>query len=148
MFLHVIQAKYIEDYKIEVLFNDGKKGVANLVGILNKGNIHKNFFYFTIKITIIFIFSSFLYLFNPEYSLLTEYGYKEGVYQGLINHLKLIVSEPLHFLFTGTAAHLWFLPSLVIGITILYIFLISGQKKKLLVGSIFLYAIVPRSFYQ
>jgi len=37
MFLHVIQAKYIEDYKIEVLFNDGKKGVANLVDVLNKG---------------------------------------------------------------------------------------------------------------
>jgi hypothetical protein len=34
MFLHVTHAKYLEDYKIEVAFNDGKKGVANLADAL------------------------------------------------------------------------------------------------------------------
>lgn len=30
MFLHVIHANYLEDYKIEVAFNDGRSGVADL----------------------------------------------------------------------------------------------------------------------
>ncbi len=30
MFLHVIKANYISDYKVEIFFNDGKKGVADL----------------------------------------------------------------------------------------------------------------------
>jgi len=35
MFLHVISAEYIEDYKIEILFNNGSKGVVNLDDTLN-----------------------------------------------------------------------------------------------------------------
>jgi hypothetical protein len=38
MFLHIIEAKYISDYKIEVLFNNGRKGVADLSRVL-KGKI-------------------------------------------------------------------------------------------------------------
>ena len=34
MFLHVVDAKYLKDYKIEVSFNDGRKGVANLTDAL------------------------------------------------------------------------------------------------------------------
>jgi hypothetical protein len=30
MFLHVEKAKYIQDYKIEIAFNDGRIGVADL----------------------------------------------------------------------------------------------------------------------
>jgi uncharacterized protein DUF2442 len=30
MFLHVTNARYVEDYKIEVSFNNGRKGVADL----------------------------------------------------------------------------------------------------------------------
>lgn len=30
MFLHVIEARHIEDYKVEVSFNDGRKGIADL----------------------------------------------------------------------------------------------------------------------
>lgn len=30
MFLHITDAKYIGDYRVEVSFNDGKKGVADL----------------------------------------------------------------------------------------------------------------------
>ncbi len=30
MFLHVTKAKYIKDYKVEVSFNNGRKGVADL----------------------------------------------------------------------------------------------------------------------
>lgn len=35
MFLHVVSAEYVEDYKIEILFNNGSKGIANLDGTLN-----------------------------------------------------------------------------------------------------------------
>lgn len=31
MFLHVTNARYIEDYKVEVSFNNGRKGVADLI---------------------------------------------------------------------------------------------------------------------
>ena len=34
MFLHVTNAKYVEDYKIEVSFNNGRKGVADLASVL------------------------------------------------------------------------------------------------------------------
>ena len=34
MFLHVTNAKYIKDYKIEVSFNDGRQGVADLTPAL------------------------------------------------------------------------------------------------------------------
>lgn len=37
MFLHVISAEYLEDYKIAVSFNDGRKGVADLSGVLKGG---------------------------------------------------------------------------------------------------------------
>lgn len=34
MFLHVTSAKYLEDYKVEVSFNNGRKGVADLAEAL------------------------------------------------------------------------------------------------------------------
>lgn len=38
MFLHVTNARYVEDYKIEVSFNNGRKGVADLSDAL-KGSV-------------------------------------------------------------------------------------------------------------
>jgi hypothetical protein len=35
MFLHVSDARYLGDYKVEIQFNDGKKGIADLAGALN-----------------------------------------------------------------------------------------------------------------
>ena len=35
MILHIIKVIYIEDYKVEVSFNDGRKGVANLEAALH-----------------------------------------------------------------------------------------------------------------
>ena len=32
MFLHVVDVKHIENYKIEVTFSDGRKGIADLEG--------------------------------------------------------------------------------------------------------------------
>ncbi len=40
MFLHITNAKYLEDYKIEVSFNNGRKGVADLSKVL-KGPVFK-----------------------------------------------------------------------------------------------------------
>ena len=36
MFLHIADARYIEDYKVEVFFNNGRKGIADLSGISEK----------------------------------------------------------------------------------------------------------------
>jgi hypothetical protein len=30
MFVHVVNAKYIDGYKVEVVFNDGRQGIADL----------------------------------------------------------------------------------------------------------------------
>ena len=35
MFLHITDAKYAGDYKVEVSFNDGRKGIADLSDSLN-----------------------------------------------------------------------------------------------------------------
>jgi len=32
MFLHVVEAEYVDNYKIEILFSDGRKGIADLDG--------------------------------------------------------------------------------------------------------------------
>lgn len=34
MFLHVIEARYVAGYKVEVSFNDGRKGTADLSAVL------------------------------------------------------------------------------------------------------------------
>jgi len=41
MFLHITEAKYIKDYMVEVSFNNGRKGVANLRDAL-KGPVFKS----------------------------------------------------------------------------------------------------------
>ena len=38
MFLHVTSAKYLEDYKVEVSFNNGRHGIADLSDAL-KGKV-------------------------------------------------------------------------------------------------------------
>ena len=35
--LHITSAKYVRDYKIEVIFNDGRKGEADLSPALKEG---------------------------------------------------------------------------------------------------------------
>jgi hypothetical protein len=34
MILHITEARYLDNYRVEVVFNDGKKGVADLSEIL------------------------------------------------------------------------------------------------------------------
>ncbi|MFH0924103.1 MAG: DUF2442 domain-containing protein [bacterium] len=34
MILHVTEAKYLNEYKVEVSFNDGRKGIADLKDVL------------------------------------------------------------------------------------------------------------------
>ncbi len=41
MFLHVTNARYLEDYKVEVSFNNGRKGVADLIDAI-KGPVFES----------------------------------------------------------------------------------------------------------
>lgn len=48
MFLHITAARYIDNYKVEVQFNNGRKGITDLAGVI-KGPIfetltNKNYF--------------------------------------------------------------------------------------------------------
>ena len=38
MFLHITKAKYLKGYEVEVTFNNGRKGIANLLAAL-KGTV-------------------------------------------------------------------------------------------------------------
>ena len=40
MFLHVTDASYLEDYKVEVAFNNGRKGIADLTDAWQKEGQH------------------------------------------------------------------------------------------------------------
>ena len=35
MILHITEAKYLQDYKVQVAFNDGKQGVADLSDVFH-----------------------------------------------------------------------------------------------------------------
>ena len=41
MFLYIKKIKYLEKYRVQVTFNNGKKGVADLSSALNKGGVFK-----------------------------------------------------------------------------------------------------------
>ena len=42
MFLHIKKIKYLEKYRVQVTFNNGKKGIADLSPILKKGGVFKH----------------------------------------------------------------------------------------------------------
>jgi len=37
MFLHITEAKPLDNYRVEVTFNDGKRGIADLSSVLHDG---------------------------------------------------------------------------------------------------------------
>ena len=41
MFLHITDARYLGNYKIEVVFNDGRKGLADLSPVITRGAFRK-----------------------------------------------------------------------------------------------------------
>jgi len=41
MFLHVTSAKYLDDYKVKVSFNNGREGIADLSSVL-KGKVFES----------------------------------------------------------------------------------------------------------
>jgi len=43
MYYEVIKAKYIKDYKLEITFEDGKKGVVDFKDYKNKGGLFNRF---------------------------------------------------------------------------------------------------------
>ena len=43
MYYDIKEAKHINDYKIEITFADGKKGIADLKDFVNKGGLFEKF---------------------------------------------------------------------------------------------------------
>ncbi|MBU2447480.1 MAG: DUF2442 domain-containing protein [Bacteroidetes bacterium] len=43
MYYNVVSVKYLEGYKLEVIFSDGKRGIANLEKYKNYGGIFNRF---------------------------------------------------------------------------------------------------------
>lgn len=43
MYYDIVDARYIEDYKIELTFENGKNGVVDFRGYINKGGVFSRF---------------------------------------------------------------------------------------------------------
>lgn len=43
MYYEVIEAKYIDGYKLELVFENGKKGIVDLYGYIQKGGVFSRF---------------------------------------------------------------------------------------------------------
>ncbi len=43
MYYDVVEAKYIEDYKLELTFENGKKGIVDLRGYIQRGGVFSHF---------------------------------------------------------------------------------------------------------
>lgn len=43
MYYDITEARHIEGYKIEVIFEDGKKGIINLQSYIDKGGVFSRF---------------------------------------------------------------------------------------------------------
>lgn len=99
-------------------------------------NIYWNF---SSRILIIFVFWSFIYLLMPKFSLITKYGLAEGMAKSINERLLNIQDHPVNFLYTGSAPHLWFLTSLLLGISILTIMVRTKRQQLLPILAIILY---------
>jgi surface polysaccharide O-acyltransferase-like enzyme len=80
------------------------------------------------------IFTNHLIASILKYNLLE--GFKTAIYQETFLFIK---NQPLVFLLQGTGVHLWFLPSLAIGLSIISLFLALKQEKYILPFATLLY---------
>ncbi len=84
------------------------------------------------------------------YAILTHHLVENILAHGIIrgpvraiyeDTISFIVHNPVAFIFQGTAVHLWFIPSLIVSLTILTWFVLAKKDKYLLPFAIFLYII-------
>ena len=81
----------------------------------------------------IFLIWNFIYLFvSLNYENILNYGYIKLIYWKL--HF---ISNPLNFFLIGSAPHLWFIPSLSLGIVFCTILHVYTQKNLLLITFLF-----------
>lgn len=82
----------------------------------------------------VFITWSIIYFFFPRINLIRGYGLREGYLSSLSLYFHNIINDPLGFLLQGTNALLWFLPALIIALSILCVFI----KLRIMNGIFFL----------
>jgi surface polysaccharide O-acyltransferase-like enzyme len=87
-----------------------------------------------------------IYLFIPGNPVMLSQVRQLGFFQGekLVFNTKIheIVDSPMNFIFAGTTMHLWFLVSLAMALTLLFLFIKLGIENK------FLYLAVPLYVFQ
>jgi surface polysaccharide O-acyltransferase-like enzyme len=93
------------------------------------------------RILAIFLAWSAVYVVAPSYTLIAELGVRDGLVRNLRDNLLDVAAHPIHFLLVGTAPHLWFLPSLLIGILILATTIALGRERWLLPLAAILYLV-------
>jgi surface polysaccharide O-acyltransferase-like enzyme len=93
------------------------------------------------RILAIFLAWSAVYLVAPGYTLIAEHGLGDGLLRNLRGNVIDAVTHPVHSLLVGTAPHLWFLPSLMMGIAILAAVIARGRERWLLPSAVALYLV-------
>lgn len=98
------------------------------------------------RLCLIFWTWSAIYLFVPANpTMLTQaknLGFISGSMMVFNSKIEAIRSNPLNFLLAGTSIQLWFLVSLAMGLTLLYLFIKLGIEDK------FLYLAIPLYIFQ
>ncbi|HEX9594371.1 MAG TPA: acyltransferase [bacterium] len=107
------------------------------------------------RILVVFVAWSAVYLVAPSYTLIAKLGLHDGLLRNARGNLVDALAHPVQLLLVGTAPHLWFLPSLMMGIVILAAAIALGRERwlpplavalylvGLLAGS---YSVVPIGF--
>ena len=85
------------------------------------------------KISFLFIIWALVYFaFKTDFTSLvktaTEYGWLKSVYWRALH----LWDEPLKLLLTGTNYHLWFLPALLIALTLVVLIVVAGKQRYLI----------------
>lgn len=104
-------------------------------------NVSSLYWSFASRILTIFIFWSFIYLLAPKFLLIAKYGITEGMILSIHERVLDMLEHPVNFLYTGSAPHLWFLTSLLLGISVLTLAARTGFQTLLPILAIGFYIV-------
>lgn len=106
-----------------------------------KGDIKIVYAHYAKRILVLFGFWSLVHLFYPNQALLAHYGLfnSTGYLLSISQKIQWILDNPLIFLLEGTDYPFWFLVSLLMSVTLLYLMVSLQKERWLLPVGIFLY---------
>jgi len=96
---------------------------------------------FAIRIGLVFLVWSVVYIVEPRYSLVGMLGWRDGLWRSAAAGAEEVATHPVSTLMVGTAPHLWFLPALLGGMAIVASLVVSGRGRLVLPVASLLYVL-------